>query len=60
MGEAAYPGPRSRRRRRLPALPWSWDSDSELETDPRPIRDGVVRTQVDRCSDVPSDLLDAI
>ena len=60
MGEAAHPGPVSRRRRRMPALPWSWDSDSELETDPRQIRDGVVRTQVDSCSDVPSDLLDAM
>ena len=60
VGEAVHPGPMSRQRRRLPALPWSWDSDSELETDPRPIRDGVVRTQVDSCSDVPSDLLDAM
>ena len=34
------------------------DSDSELETDPRPIRE--VLSGVDSCSDVPSDLLDAM
>ena len=60
MGEAAHPGPTSSRRRSLRALPCSWDSDSELETDPTPSRDGAVRTQVGSCSDVPSDLLDAM
>ena len=60
MGEATNPGPTNRRRRRLRPLPWSWDSDSESDADPRQSCEGALPTQVDSCSDVPPELLDAI
>ena len=41
-------------------MPWSWDSDSEPDADPSPSCDGALRTQVDSCSDVPPELLDAL
>ena len=60
VGEATNPGPTNRWRRRLRPLPWSWDSDSESDADPRPSCDSALRTQVDSCSDVPLELLDAM
>ena len=64
IGEAAHPGPNSRRCRaqRLRPLPWSWDSDTELDEEGRQVvrRLEAQSIDTDAQSSPPSEVLRAL